>query len=268
MVSVDAGGHIQFWDTLTWQPRFPMQVVDPPSVLIGIAFSPDSRTVAAGAFDGAIRLWDAGTGQPISEPIQAHTTGWALSVQFDPTGKLLASGGEDGIITLWDPATGAQMGPQLAGHANRVTDLAFSSDGKTLVSSSADGTVRFWNVEDGRPLGVPLTSGSQPLWGVETSSNAPQMYTTLDGFGTLAWWDAQGPLLLRPLLHAHLETEEMKMSADGSTFYLASIGPTALAIRPQQGNWAQNACAIANRSLSEEEWHKYMHGQEYDPVCK
>jgi WD40 repeat protein len=247
--------------------------LDSPTVLIGLTFTPDSRVVAAGGFDGTVHLWDVRTGQPFSAPIQAYTTGWTLSVRFDPQGKLLASGGEDGVIKLWDLTTGKQVGPALAGHTNRVTDLAFSSDGQTLVSSSADSTVRLWNVEDGSPAGAPLSSGSQPLWDVQPTldnadlENATQ-FTTLDGAGSLAWWDAQQPVLLRPVLHTHLETEEMKVSADGSRFYLASTEPLAFAVEPQQGNWAENACATANRSLSEEEWQKYMNGQQYDPACK
>ena len=62
--------------------------------------------------------------------------------------------------------------------------------------------------------------------------------TTLSGDGAIARWEQRKSELLYPLLHTHLETEEMKGLADGSRFYLGSTGPLALAVTPAQGDWA------------------------------
>ena len=267
-VSVDAGGSIVFWDTATWQPRNPIQQVSSETVLIDLAFSPDSATLATGAFDGIVRLWNVHTGEQLPDPIQAYTTGWALSLAFDPTGKLLATGGGDGVIKLWDIATRKLKGSPLTGHSNRVTDLVFSADGSVLTSASSDSTIRYWNVADGSLRDVPLSSSSQPVWTVQPEPSDVEHVTSLSGDGALAWWNAAGDTLAYPLLHTHLETEEMKGLADGSRFYLGSTGPLALAVTPVLGDWEQMACDIANRSLTEAEWHEYMNGIPYDPVCK
>jgi WD40 repeat protein/DNA-binding SARP family transcriptional activator len=268
LVSVDAGGHILFWDVATWQPRYPLQHVSPETVLIDLAFSRDGAMLATGAFDGIARLWNPHTGELLPDPIQAYTTGWALSVALDPTGNLLATGGADGAIKLWDVATRRLVGEPLVGHSNRVTDLVFSPDGKILASSSADSTIRYWKVDDGTPLDGPLTSGSQQVWTILPEPQNFDHITALGGDGSIAWWNVAQDELLRPLLMTHLETEEMKGLADGSRFFLGSTGLLALAVMPAPGDWEQTACEIANRSLTEEEWDKYMNGAPYDPVCK
>jgi hypothetical protein len=32
-------------------------------------------------------------------------------------------------------------------------------------------------------------------------------------------------------------------------------------------SWEQHACAIANRTLTSEEWEKFLPGRPYDPAC-
>ncbi len=268
LATVDAGGSILFWDTTSWQPRFPLRTAAPNVVLIGLSFSPDGRTLAAGAFDGVVRLWDVATGELLPHTIPAYTTGWALSVRFDPSGKLLATGGSDGVIKLWNPATQTPAGAPLEGHSNRVTALAFSPDGKTLASSSADGTVRLWNVASRTLQGEPLADGSKQIWDVFYEGAAGARWITLNGDGGIAWWDAASQSLVRPLFRTHMETEAMAAPAGGGRYYIASTGATALAITPDLGDWATSACAIANRSLTQEEWNHYLHILPYDPVCK
>jgi WD40 repeat protein len=259
---------IIFWDVATWRPRYPPQQTDPEAVLINLTFTPDSSMVAAAAFDGVVRLWDVQTGELLPDPIPAYTTGWVLGVCFDPSGKLLATGGADGVIKLWDVASRQLVGEPLVGHSNRVMDLTFSPDGKVLASAGSDGTIRFWNVAEGTPAGAPLTSSSAQVWSVVQTPGEPEQITALSGDGSIAWWNAVDGELLRPLLRTGVETEEMKVAADGRKLYLASTGAEALAVTPVLGDWEQAACEMANRSLTEDEWTRYMYTLPYDPVCQ
>jgi WD40 repeat protein len=265
-VSVDAGGHSLFWDTATWQPRSPLQQAA-AQPLIGLSFRPDGRTLAAGSFDGVVRFWDVASGRLLPNSIAAYTTGWALSVRFDPQGKILATGGGDGVIKLWDVASGQIIGAPLTGHTSRVTDLLFSPDGATLTSAGADGTIRFWNVADGSAAGDPLVSGRDQVWGLWSAAGSPQRLLALHQDGSLADWDTAARTLNRPLLHTQLETEEMRVAAGGDRAYIASTGPVAQVLTLPDEEWAA-ACRIANRTLSEDEWRKYMHQLPYDPACQ
>jgi WD40 repeat protein len=272
LASVDGGGYILFWDTTTWAPRYELRQVTPATVLIDLAFTPDSRMLAAGSFDGMIHFWDVKTGEELPDPIQAYINDWALSVAFDPTGTRLATGGKDGVIKLWDVATRQPIAQPLTGHSNRVTDLVYSPDGKVLASASADGTVRFWNAANGVQVAEPYASSTAAVWNVAFApQNTPDGmvgFYALSGDGAVAAWDMTGHKLLRPLLRTHLETEEMKGDANGGRFFLASTGDRALALTAPGGDWLADACAVANRSLTQAEWDKYMTGLPFDPVCR
>jgi WD40 repeat protein len=115
--------------------------------VFSVAFSPDGKTLVAGAWDGSIRLWDLATRQELRQ-YTGHT-GWVRSVAFSPDGKTLASGGKDKIIRLWETATGREI-HQLKGHESWIQCLAFSPDGRTLASRGTGQDLRLWDVATGK----------------------------------------------------------------------------------------------------------------------
>ena len=71
--------------------------------ILTLAFSPDSRTLAVGSFDGAIKLWNVPERQEIGA-LKGHISNiWALT--FSPDGRTLASSSYDHTVRLW-PAPG------------------------------------------------------------------------------------------------------------------------------------------------------------------
>jgi hypothetical protein len=117
--------------------------------ILSLAFSPEGKTLLAGAWDGSIRLWDVATGKELR-----HYTGhkgWVRSVAFSPNGMTFASGGKDKIIRIWETATGKEL-HRLEGHQSGIQYLSFSPDGAFLASRSMAGrTIRFWDSASGRP---------------------------------------------------------------------------------------------------------------------
>jgi WD40 repeat protein len=149
-----------------------------------LAFSPDSRILAAFGTSNEAYLWEVATRRRLPGPLphKAHlldgtfspdgkslatagfegsVTCWALpanrrlatlgrgaptrALAFSPDGRWLAVASDDTLVRLWDAALG-QPRVTLRGHRRNVASLAFAPDGRTLATGSDDGTLRRWTL--------------------------------------------------------------------------------------------------------------------------
>ena len=128
-----------------------------------MAFSPDSKVLASGGWDGALYLWDVQTGKQLKA--LPDTGALALAVAFSPDGRTLATGGWDGIVRLWDAETGVllkKMRGFIFSSSDAIRSIAFSPDGETLAAGIVDGTAIMWNVRTGKRLRTLTTSAEHP----------------------------------------------------------------------------------------------------------
>jgi WD40 repeat protein len=110
-----------------------------------VAFSPDSKLVAAAGADRAIRVWEAESGKLVLS-IEDHAD-WIFDLAFSPDGKRLASASRDKTSKVFDVAKKESL-VTFPGHAETVYTVAFSPDGKSVASGGADNQIRFWNPDD------------------------------------------------------------------------------------------------------------------------
>jgi WD40 repeat protein len=115
-----------------------------------LEFSPDSRMLATGHWDGTAEVWRLTTRTRVLK-----ATGYkdaVASIAFSSDGKYVAGASWDGSIKIWDIARQSQC-MILLGHRSGVTRIIFSHDGKTLISAGDTlATVRFWNIATGREV--------------------------------------------------------------------------------------------------------------------
>src|SRR5262249_26860941 len=142
--SLRGGPRLCLYDVAGKKERRRVQVA---TQVMGIAFSPDGRTLAYTRMD-AIHLVDVASGKEIRRMPRQY--GVADHVTFSPDGQTLASSGPGNVIRLWDVTMGRQL-QEGAGHDGAADALAFSPDGRTLASASGgDGSACLWDAATGR----------------------------------------------------------------------------------------------------------------------
>src|SRR5262249_2198427 len=191
---------------------------------LGLAFSPDGKTLALGTWSGQVRLLDLSTGKDVPGPTRHND--WVCSVAFSPDGKFLVSAGGSefrparnkgtttGQIKLWDRTAGKELGP-LAGHTSKIFSAAFSPDSQTLATASADRTVRLWEGPSGRERFV-LTGHAEAVWCVAFSPDGNTVFSA-SADKTVKFWDVATGKERKTLTGHDEEVLAVAVSPDGKT---------------------------------------------------
>ena len=67
--------------------------------IYGLAFSPDSMTLATGSGDETVKLWDVESGEERTT-LRGHRSGIS-ALRFSPDGHMLVSAGRDDPVRFW-----------------------------------------------------------------------------------------------------------------------------------------------------------------------
>ena len=127
---------------------------EPYELVLGLAWSPDGRILAAAAGE-TIYLYGVqalGNETP-AELARLDGDVWSTTLAFSPNGRWLAAGGRDGFVRLWAiPETpggaGSPRAPeaQFPAHRKGTNAVKFSPDGELIASAGNDGMARLWDL--------------------------------------------------------------------------------------------------------------------------
>jgi WD40 repeat protein/serine/threonine protein kinase len=135
----------------------------PPGTVLGLAWSPDGRTLVAAITVHHMRVWDARDGHLIHKRFGGHR-GPVAAVAISPDGRTIASASFDKEVKLWKPEDPQTPLAELLGHTDEVRAVAFSPDGRRIASAGLDRSLRIWDARSGAGLSVtrghngPITS--------------------------------------------------------------------------------------------------------------
>jgi WD40 repeat protein len=76
-----------------------MRILNNNPAVLSLAWSPDSRWLAAGLADKTIEIFDPGNGAAL-QTLVGHQD-WVQSVAFSPDGTRLVSAGRDKTVRIW-----------------------------------------------------------------------------------------------------------------------------------------------------------------------
>jgi WD40 repeat protein len=163
--AVAPDGKVLAWGEYDWRERASIHLMDTAtgdpvaimtverSVILGLAFSPDGKTLASSSashttdpksngYDrGEVRLWDVSSGR--SSLLASRADGVFQGVSFSPDGALLAAGGR-----VWHVRSREER-RKLSNHENDIVCLAFTPDGKSIATGGSNHMLKLWNVENG-----------------------------------------------------------------------------------------------------------------------
>ncbi|MFD0250032.1 trypsin-like peptidase domain-containing protein [Streptomyces sp. NPDC127113] len=254
--------------TRLWSVRTHRQLA---SIVAGASwteFSPDGRSLVTGGFQtSSVHLVDVRTHRRLAT-LDAVSKD-IRSVAFSPGGRTLAVASGDGKLRLWDVGR-RRLTATFAGHTDMAQSVSFSLDGKILVSSGHDGAVVLWDAHTRRRL-TTLTVHTGVVWAAVVSPDGRTLATGGDD-RAIRLWDIETHRMLTMYTGHTGVVKSAFFSPNGNTLVTNSSDLTVRMWDTQAfrdpAALTDQACALAGRSLTEQEWHGYVpDGVAYRPTC-
>lgn len=201
LLATGTGGVLDVWDIPGEKP-FMNSLKGHTNIQRSIAFSPDSKLLAAPANDSGIILWDLTTKQQIS-PILDGKHGFVWQVSFSPDGKILASANHDGTVSLWDLASNKESILKFDPTAP-VYHLEFSQKNNLLAIGTQKGEVIIWDLIKSSQDKLPPLEKPKMVMGLAFNPDGNKLAVGFSGEpeNKITLWDVPRRALLRRSLTA------------------------------------------------------------------
>jgi WD40 repeat protein len=230
---------------------------------MSVAFSSDSRWLAAGSGKGAVRVWDLTALDQSAGPraYEAEEVVAGLAFSLDQQWLAVAGGSSALLFNVNVPDAPPVV---LAGHESFIESLSFSADGRWLATGSRDGTARLWDVTLSDPAASSVVlPGEADLYTYVTFG--PSDWLATYGNGATRLWSVSDPAA--GALVFGRKTTAKDFSADGR--WLSTTSADGLQLwRLRMEELIELGCETSGRNLTPEEWRQYLGDERYEPTCE
>ena len=171
---------VRFWDI---QEQKQTGIIDGFAYAGFAAFSPDSKTIAYGAYKTV--FWDVANQKQIGEGVPTDSS--FQKIAFSPDGKIVAGACIESIYLI-DVQSQKQIG-LLKGHTQFIQSIAFSPDSKLLASGSLDMTLRLWDVQQQKE--VWMNNCPSHTHSVAFTPDGKYVASAIGGEGAVRIWNVK-----------------------------------------------------------------------------
>ncbi len=116
--------------------------------VMGVAVTPDGKTIVSGASDGIYNVWNFSSGEIIFHWKEFDLERFKGMVEITPDGWLAVSPQSYRVLKVWEIASGKKV-RTLRGHSEFLLNLAITPDGEKVIAGSSDRRIYVWDLQTG-----------------------------------------------------------------------------------------------------------------------
>jgi WD40 repeat protein len=198
---------------------------------------------------------------------EGRTETAATSVGWSGDGRLLVTGGSTGRLRAWEPASLEEVAAVPLVEGSAISGVTPVEGEDRVVATVASGEVSVVDLGDEDAVGTPFRWGGTELRSGTLSPDG-RLLAALGANGNLRLWDVPSHTVLGPGLRAFPRGDSSRLVFTGDDELVTWDGlGAALRWRVDVDAWAETACDLAGRQVTEDEWEQYLPGEPYDPAC-
>ncbi len=189
----------------------------------------------------------------------------APAVAFDRTGSLLATGLRRGWVDLWNPTTGKHLwGAKLE---RGIRSLAFSPDGRIVAAGANTGLLVLFDAANGKVI-RRLQGHRGEVVGLAFRPDSSMLASTSMGDHTLRVWRMDNGLTFGGPVYLGVGETSAPAWVDNNRIAAPHSISGVMLYDLDSNRLAANACQLARRNLTQDEWRQYLpKGEPYHRTC-
>ena len=275
-VTGDEKSVVTLYDTSTWSPVGGGPLVGPSPAAAAVApartrpsgRSPSRRTRRGWSPAPPVSSGRGTRGAERRSERRSRPRQTSCAVAIDPTTGWIAAGlaGLPGKAVVFAPGSVAPRYSVDVDDAPGTYAVAFSPDGKTLATGGGTGDVRLWDASDGAPIGRPVKASAGFVTSISWGADGQQLLTGGTD-GTVRLIDVASQSVSGSLPGESDQHVGVTYSSDGRDVLASYDSGSAFDWQIGTADWASTACAVAGRTLTQDEWAQYLPGRPYQPAC-